>query len=198
MKINSIIDLRNQAMLAMLFIGALRIDCLASLKVGSFNPRDASVDLNPKKGIRTKFSKKFKTFLFPFSSDLMIIVANWHKLLIESSYGLNDPLFPKAKQEILGCSFIESTEITKEHLCSSRMRAIIKSVFQKTALPYYKPHSFRHACIARAMDLAEDAQDIKAISQNIGHESIFHVMTRYAQLPEKTLKAIIQNLGGKP
>jgi integrase/recombinase XerD len=194
-KIQSLIDLRNQAIIAMLFIGALRIDCLASLKIGSFNSREKSLDLNPNKGVRTKFSKRFKTVLFVFAPELMNLVTDWYRLLVDSGYGPNDPFFPKARQEMDGCAFIESTELTKEHISASRIRAMLKTVYQIAGMPYYNPHSYRHSCINQAMELAEDAQDIKAISMNVGHKAIDLIMAIYAQLPDKLLVRLIHDLG---
>lgn len=195
--IKSVVDSRNQAIIAFLYIAGIRIDSLASLKMSSYKPRENYIDLNPKKGVRTKFSKHFKTYLFCFAPELTKVFTDWYQLLLDSSYGPNDPLFPKAKIEIDGCSFIESTELIKEHMSASRIRAIIKSQCHKAGLPHYNPHSFRHSCIAEAMELAEDAQDIKAISQNVGHESIYYVMTIYGKLPDKLLSRIIKDLVDK-
>jgi integrase len=193
----SLPDQRDKALIAFMYLSGLRIDTIASLTIGSFDSRSLRVDQNPNKGIRTKFSKHTVSYVFEFDDDLTKTIRDWHALLKEKGFGNSDPLFPKAAMEKEGLSYTNSTDICKEPITSSRLRKIIKERFKEANLPYFNPHSFRHAAVGNAIANADNAEEIKAISQNMGHESVIHIFNTYGKLPEKTLQNCIKNIGKK-
>jgi len=193
--INSPVDMRDRALVALLLISGIRIDAAASLTIGSFNRKKMYIDQDPKDGVRTKFTKYIKTYLINFDDELFDTVAQWFDYLLKDGSGNRDPLFPKAKVEQDGLAFVKSTELCREFISASQMRRTIKQRCLSAGLPYFNPHSFRHACVALAFESATNAQEIKAISQNLGHETAVHVINTYGQLPEKTIETIIRSLG---
>lgn len=191
------VDMRDRALIAFLLLSGIRIDAAASLTIGCFNRSKMKITQDPRDGVRTKFSKCIVTFLIDFDEDLFDVVAHWYDYLTLRGYGNRDPLFPKAKTEQDGLAFVVSTDLTKEFISASQMRRVIKQRCLAADMPYFKPHSFRHACTALAIERASDAQEIKALSINLGHESAVHVIDTYGQLPEKKMEMIIRNLGRK-
>ncbi len=196
-EIINIIDERDRAFIAFLFISGVRIDALASLKIGSYIINKRMIDQSPKKGVRTKFSKHITTTIFHFNEELITYFENWYNKLKTDGFGINDPLFPQAKKANEGVTFINSTNISKNAMTSQGFRYILKNRCRNAGLPYFPPHSFRHGCIAYAMENAKDALDIKAISQNVGHEGISLILTTYGKLHERELSNCIKNIGGK-
>lgn len=194
-ELNSPLDARDQALIAFLLISGIRVDAAASLNIGSLNRRNMSIEQDPRMGARTKFSKFIKTYLINFDNELLQIFLNWHESLLNKGFGNKDPLFPKAQTKQEGLSFVPSTELSREFMSASQIRKIVKQHCYSANMAYFNPHSFRHACVSLAFERARDAQDIKAISINIGHESAVHVIDTYGQLPDKMISKIIHNLG---
>ncbi len=194
-EIKNDIDLRDRALIAFLFISAIRVDAVASLIICSYKQKPGFIDQNPKQGVRVKFSKQIKTFLFPFNTRLMGYFNDYYTKLIKKGFGNDKPLFPKSEIKMDGLSFCKPDTLSQNFMSSSRIREIIKSRCDEAQIEHFNPHSFRHGCIALAFENAKDAQEVKAISQNVGHASIKHVMTTYGQLPDKTLEQCIKNLG---
>ncbi len=181
---DSILGRRDRAFIAIMLLTGIRIDALVSLKLDSFDREFMVVDQNPQDGVRTKFSKRFKTVIIPFDDHLYDVVGKWYDELMELGFGYNDPLFPKAKMEVDGISFISSGELSRGFISASQMRKLIAEHCQRAGLPRFNPHSFRHACVKLAMDLAKDGKTIKAISTNLGHNSAVHVIDTYGQMTD--------------
>jgi len=76
-------------------------------------------------------------------------------------------------------------------------RVIFKKRFEAAELPYFNPHSFRHAAIKIAMSLCDTASDLKAVSQNLGHDSVSTTMRHYAVLSDDEVEEKIKNLTRK-
>jgi integrase len=186
---------RDRAMIAYLYLSGSRIDAAASTPLGCLNARKGTVDQNPKKGVRTKFSKQIITVLFPLDDGLMQVVQDWHATLDDMGYGNSDPLFPRAEPAREGLAFIQADNLSREPLSASGMRAIVKKRFLEAGMKYYHPHTFRHACIGEAIERAKDSQELKAISQNVGHDEVNYIINTYGQLPQQTLFQCIKNLG---
>jgi integrase len=128
----------------------------------------------------------------------MDIFLAWNKKLKDNNFGPNEPLFPRAKSVQEGYAFVESRELSRDPLSSAGIREIIKRRFAEAGLEYKKPHSFRHGSIYEAIDRADGAQEMKAISQNVGHSNVSYIVSVYGQLPEKTLIGCIGNLKREP
>lgn len=192
---DAIISRRDRSFIAFLLLSGIRADAAVSLTLGNFDRELMMVDQNPRDGVRTKFSKRIKTVLMPFDEELYQIVGNWYDELIELGFGFDDPLFPKAKTAVEGISFVPSGELSRGYISASQMRKVISEHCQTADLPNFSPHSFRHACVKLAMDLAKDGRSIKAISKNLGHNSAIHIIDTYGQMTDMDLMQIIKSLG---
>ena len=69
------------------------------------------------------------------------------------------------------------------------------------ALPYFNPHSLRQTIMRLSYDLNLSPRELKAWSQNLGHESVHTSLTSYGRLPDEeqveVLAAIDPNNRGK-
>ncbi len=77
---------------------------------------------------------------------------------------------------------------------TGRIREIFKSRSQKAGLPYFQPHTFRHLAINLAFKACKNGEEIKAISQNFGHEHIPTTLAVYGNYPPLRLVEIITSI----
>ncbi len=170
------VDRRDRALIAFTLLSAMRDSAVISLPMECFNPETLIVDQNPKKGVKTKFSKQIVTKLFLFDDELMGYFLDWYNYLkTEKLYTNTDPVFPRTKLQQKSdtdyCFEGDSIEPIFWQSTGSMSKA-----FKLRALAagekYYSPHKFRHTAIDEARRCARTPEQMKAISQNVGHESI--------------------------
>jgi site-specific recombinase XerD len=190
-------DRRDRALIAFLLLSGMRDKAVVTLPLGCFDPESLEVRQRPSEGVDTKFGKSFQTVLLPFDDDLLEVVKNWsHYLRTEKLFSNTDPLFPQTKvnQSEHKLSF-ESAGVKPSFWGGTgSIRDILKSRALKAGLAYYYPHSFRHAHVHLAMRSARSAEEIRAISQNIGHENIGTTLTTYGKLDEYRVGEVVRQL----
>lgn len=202
-KINSEIDIRDRALISFTLLSGMRDKAIISLPLGCFDENELAISQNPKLGVQTKFSKHIPTTLFIFDNSLLDYVIEWVKLLKSKGYGSQDPLFPRAKtdkgEEDL--SFETASEVEPVFWQGTgRIREIFKNRAKEANMPYYPPHTFRHLAVSLALKHCKNGEEMKAISQNFGHEHIATTLSDYANYPPQRLSEIIKNIdfSGKP
>lgn len=191
------IDLRDRAMISFTLLSGMRDQAIASLPLGCFDEAERLIVQNPRQGVKTKFAKLIPTTLFTFDEKLLDYVIDWSKHLKTKGFGSQDPLFPRAKadQGSDNLSFESSTEVEPVFWHGAgRVRAIFRKRSQQAALPYYPPHTFRHLAINLAFKACKNGQEIKAISQNFGHENIATTISIYGNYPPAQLAEIITDM----
>ena len=63
------------------------------------------------------------------------------------------------------------------------IRAIFRKAFEAVGVPYFNPHSFRHALTRHGQTICVTLEDHKAFSQNLGHSSIKTTEMHYGEIP---------------
>ena len=177
------IDKRNRALIAFTAITGIRDGATISLKLKHFDSSQNLVLQNPKE-VATKASKRIDTFIFPLSTLLEKIFVEWVEYLKnELVYSNHDPLFPRTavKQDENQC--FAASGLSKEHWTSATaMRAIFRQAFEVVGEEYYGPHSFRHMIVSEAYSKQLSHAEIKAWSQNLGHEGLLVTLNSYGKL----------------
>lgn len=202
-KINSEIDLRDRALISFTLLSGMRDRAIATLPLGCFDEANLIINQNPRIGVETKFSKYIITTLFKFNDKLLNYFMEWIKCLKEKCFGSQDPLFPRSKsaQGENNLSFEEAKEVESVYWQGTgRIREIFKKRSKEARLPYYPPHTFRHLAIDLALKSCKTGEQIKAISQNFGHEHIAATLSSYANYAPDRLSEILKNIdfSGKP
>lgn len=202
-KINSEIDKRDRAMISFTLLSGMRDQAIVSLPLGCFDENNLAINQSPKLGVQTKFSKHIPTTLFIFDDTLLDYVIEWVKHLKSKGYGSQDPLFPRAKTDKgkEDLSFETASEVEPVFWQGTgRIREIFKIRSQEAGLPYFPPHTFRHLAVDLARKHCKNGEEMKAISQNFGHEHIATTLSDYANYPPQRLSEIIKNIdfSGKP
>lgn len=196
-KINSEIDKRDRALISFSLLSGMRDKAIVSLPLGCFDENALTINQDPKLGVQTKFSKHIPTTLFIFDDTLLCYVTEWVKLLKSKGYGSQDPLFPRAKTDKgkEDLSFETASEVEPGFWQGTgRIREIFKNRAKEAGLPYYPPHTFRHLAVSLALKNCKNGEEMKAISQNFGHEHIATTLSDYANYPPQRLAEIIKNI----
>ena len=191
------LDRRDCALISFTLLSGMRDGAIVSLPLGAFNETDMTVDQNPLLGVQTKFSKANHSRLMIFDDRLLDPILDWIAYLkTEKSFSLNNPLFPSSKQEFAPntYSYVGENVEKKFWESASPMRQIFKGRAKHAGLEYFQPHSFRHLAIHLALDACNSNQDIRAVSQNVGHENIATTLLDYGVLDDRTTLTTIESL----
>lgn len=195
--VESEVDQRDQALISFCFLTGMRDSALTSLPLGNIDEKKLYVFQNPHNGVKTKFSKIIYSKIFRFDEELLSIVIDWINTLKSKGYSIHDPLFPRSKSVQIseGYSFKEATEVEPRFWTTSNsIRNIFKQRAEKANLQYFPPHTFRHAAIYYALKFACNGEEIKAISQNFGHEDISTTLSTYAQYSPDHLFEVLDKM----
>jgi integrase len=189
------IERRDQALLALLLLTAMRDTAVVGLKLKHISVDRRFVFQDPRE-IKTKFRKAIETTFLPVGEDVFTIVRDWVKYLAtEELYGPNDPLFPKtAVRPDESCSFA-ARGLTRDHWANAApVRQIFRAAFARVDLPYVRPHSIRDTATQLAYKLHLNLEQMKAFSQNIGHDSMLTTLCSYGPVSPERQAEIIRDL----
>ena len=79
------------------------------------------------------------------------------------------------------------------------MRDIFRAAFNAVELPYFNPHSFRKTLMALAYKMELSGEEIKAWSQNLGHEKLDTSVNNYGpvSLDRQRMRMLAMHNKGK-
>jgi integrase len=189
------IDRRDRALIAFTLVSGMRDKAIVTLPLGCFDEGRLTVTQNPRQGVQTKFAKLITTRLMGFDDSLVGYVLEWFNVLEAKGFGSQDPLFPRAKltQGENGMSFESSMEVEPVYWRGTGgIRAVFKRRAEEAGLSYFPPHTFRHRAVLLALRACKTGEQIKAVSQNFGHEFVATTLASYANLPPEQLASIIE------
>ncbi|QDP01565.1 tyrosine-type recombinase/integrase [Thalassotalea sp. PS06] len=185
MPINTGIEKRNRALLALTILTGARDSAIASLKL-------KHIDLNARKltqdarEVKTKYSKSFNTYFFPVDDLAVEILSDWVQYLTdELLFGPDDPLFPKSLVTPNKHHRFEAVGLSREHWkTAGPIRDIFKTAFTNVNLPYFNPHSFRNTLVLLGEQVCKTPEEFKAWSQNLGHSKVLTSFSSYGTVPD--------------
>ena len=188
---------RDRALIAFLFLSGMRDKAVATLPLGCFDLSTLAIQQRPAEGVDTKFGKSFDSYIVPFDQELVDYVVGWARFLKEVKlFGSTDPLFPRTKvcQGDGVFSFERQGVESVFWRGTGAIRRILKERAEAAGLDYYYPHSFRHAHVHLALQFVETGEQLRAISQNLGHENIGTTLTSYGKLDQFRVADVIRSL----
>lgn len=196
-KIRTEIDRRDRALIAFTALSGMRDLAIVSLPIGCYDPSNRVVEQDPANGVKTKFSKQITTRIFDFNDELYDYFIDWYNFLIkEKLYKNTDPLFPRSKVqqgEDNNLNFVAKEVEPLFWSDAGAMRRIFNTRFENANLSYFSPHKFRHFAIFRAYKAICTAEEMKAVSQNVGHENIATTFT-YGNIEPQRVTEVIGNM----
>jgi len=174
---SSEIDMRDKALISLMFLTGARISAVRTLPMKSFNKDKMVIDQNPALGVETKFSKRIITPLIPYLyKEASNYFLEWFNYLEEKKgFKPDDPIFPATKIEngTENLIFYNTGQIEPIFWKSSSAPSkIIEKRFRQAGIKHYKPHAIRHSLIKRLSKLPLTEEQKKAISQSLGHEDV--------------------------
>jgi integrase/recombinase XerD len=187
---------RDRALVALALMTGARDDALASLRLGHVD-LEAGLIQQDAREVRTKFSKTFPTYFVPVGDDIREIFEGWVGHLKDVLlWGPDDPLFPKTRAISGADRRFEANGLDRAGWrTSAPIRSIFRKAFEAAGVPYFNPHSFRHALARYGQTICVTLEDHKALSQNFGHSSIKTTEMHYGTIPAERQGQLIRGLG---
>ena len=183
------IDKRDRALIAFACLTGLRDSAIASLPMKAINLSDMIVNQDPNY-VKTKFNKHIPSKIFNFNTELLQYFIDWYKYLVAKGHKETDPLFPRSKVNKIdgNLCFEKATEIEPVFWQgNATIISMFKTRSKKAGLEYFQPHTYRHLAVKLAMAKAKNGEEIKAISQNFGHEYVATTFSIYGNYQKEDL-----------
>lgn len=190
------VERRDQALMALVLLTGMRDAAVVSLKLKHIAAERGYVFQDPRE-VKTKFSRPIETFFFPVGDDVAQIIKDWTLYLTKEKYfGPSDPVFPKTRMRPDNQRTFIIDGLSREHWADAApVRAIFKAAFARVELPYFKPHSVRNSLTQFAYKLQLSPEQLKAWSQNMGHDSVLTTIGSYGPISVERQQELISGLG---
>jgi integrase len=187
------IERRNKAFFAFLMITALRDGAIASLKLKHIDLVDGSVHQDARE-VKTKFSKTFTVWFMPvnqaYTDYFEAYVTHMRETLL---FGPEDPLFPRPKMVIGNTGGFQTQGLSRDMYASANaLRLVLGKAFEASGMPKYPPHSFRKTITKWGQGYYRTPEGLKALSQNLGHESVTMTIDSYCPVSQEDQKKLIK------
>jgi integrase len=72
---------------------------------------------------------------------------------------------------------------------------VFRESFKRAGLPYFNPHSLRNTLVRLGLQRCQGAEELKAWSQNLGHEQVLTTLMSYGKVAGDRQGEIIRGLG---
>lgn len=189
------IELRDRAVIAFALVSGARDQAIVSMKLKHVDLVEERV-IQDARDVETKFSKSFVTWFFPVGDRHKEIVGDWVRHLeSELLWGPEDPLFPATKVELDHNQRFQAVGLARRRWSNADpIRRIFRSAFERAGLPYFNPHSFRTTLMQLAHRRRLTVEELKAWSQNLGHEQVLTSLTSYGQVSSTRQAELMQKL----
>lgn len=189
------IERRNRALVAFILLTGARDGAVASAKLKHVDMVSGCFYQDARE-VKTKFSKTFPTYFLPVGNDVRQVVADWVQTLrTEKLWSGDDPLFPKTLTTISTAQRFEHVALARAHWANATpIRTIFKQAFEATGLPYYNPHSLRNTLVQLAQQRCQTPEQLKAWSQNLGHESVMTTLLSYGTVSQGRQAELIRGM----
>lgn len=196
-EIKSEIDLRDRALISFTLMSGMRDKAIITLPIGCFDKDRMLINQDPKHGVQTKFSKTIRSYLFQFDPDMVKYYLEWYEYLkTDKLFGNADPIFPRNKVVNAENSFSFVSNEVEPYFWQSAtsIRDVFKQRFENAEIEYFSPHTFRHLAIITALAKCRNGHQVKAVSQNFGHENVSTTLTTYGTLNQTQLFETISGM----
>jgi site-specific recombinase XerC len=187
------IERRNRAILAAIILTGGRDDAVASLMVKQVDIAERAVHFDARE-VRTKIAKSFPTWFFPVGGDAEAIVRDWVEYLAtDLGFGPDDALFPSTVTGFDSAGRPLAPTLGRERWATANpVRLVFREAFNAAGLRYYNPHSFRSTLARLGMEICRTPEELKAWSQNLGHDDVLTTLTSYGEVPFHRQRELIR------
>jgi site-specific recombinase XerD len=201
MPVETVIGRRNRALVAFVTLTGIRDRALVSLSLRHVDTTKSPplVRHEPDR-VATKFSKNINTYFYPLGDDLRDIVIQWiDELRVTHLFAPNDPVFPRTRVQQGEDMSFRAAGIEPIHWSdASPVRLVFRQGFVGAGLPYFPPHSIRHTLGHLMQTACRTPEQLKAWSQNLGHENIATTLTSYGVIDPHRQGEVIARISLAP
>ena len=198
MPVNSVIERRNRAFMAFLFLTGSREKAAISVHLQHIDMVSGSVNFDGR-SMDVKYGKRFTTTFFPVGYEIVQILKDWISELREDHFFcFADPLFPQTKVGLGANRLFTPVGISKEPWKSpSSAVKIFKEAFANAGFSEFSPHRIRDTIADLANDFCTTPEHYKAWSQNIGHEKVLTTFMNYGSVAPGRQSDLMRSFGEK-
>ncbi len=177
------IERRDRALVAFTILTGARDRAIVSFKLKHIDLERGLIEQDGRE-VATKRAKTFTTWFFPVGAEIEQIVVDWVLFLrTEKGFSSDAPIFPKTRVEPGTDLEFRAVGLDRAHWANADpVRAVFREAFARAGLSYFNPHSFRHTLMQLAYERKLDAEQVKAWSQNLGHESVLTTFCSYGTI----------------
>ena len=193
MPANTDIQKRDRAIFALLMLTGIRDGALITLRLKHIDLDETSVVQSPRE-VATKYGRPIVTFFVTGFPEAESIIADWVRHQRETLLrGDNDPLFPKTEMGIGPDGGFRAVGLLPEFWSTAAaVRRIVRDAFVAAKVPSFGPHSFRHMLVRREERSEKTVEQMRAVSQNLGHASLLTTLNSYGDLTRARQRALIR------
>lgn len=192
------IDKRDRALIAFTALTGMRDRAVITLPIGCYDPLDHVVKQLPSKGVETKFKKEIYTTLLPIDQTLYDYFNDWYTYLrSECRFVDTEPLFPSTEIGLISPEHhaYEVKGVSRQFWADAGpMRKIFRDRCNQMGIEYFYPHTFRHFVTNLAEQYISTPEQMKALSQNLGHENIATTYRAYGAITTKKVNEIVRGI----
>jgi len=198
MPTDTVLARRDRALIAFAALTGARVGALASFQFAHVDIAAGLVEQDART-VQTKFAKSFRTYFMPVGDTAIGIVSDWvSELTRDHLWGPTDPLFPSTVMGLNPEGGFTATGLARHGWATTTpIRDIFKRAFAAAGLPYFNPHSFRDMLVHYAMSLDLSPEQMKAWSQNLGHNDVLTTFTSYGNVPVQRQGELIRAPHGR-
>ncbi|MBA4375687.1 MAG: hypothetical protein C0401_05885 [Anaerolinea sp.] len=184
---DSLIDKRDRATVALLYLSSMRISATTSIKVHSIDLDSMTIYQNPADGVKTKNNKSMETILLPID-ELLEVIKDWYEKIV-NELGKNGLWYPSLSTD--GLRFSNQENIGSIASRNKSLRDGVKRLCFRAGLEYFAPHKFRRGHGVYAVKHSNNFEEFQAYSQNMGHEDPGTTFKYYSKLSNNDIRDII-------
>jgi integrase len=157
---------RDRAAVCFLFLSAMRAQAFVSMPTSAVDLKAFKIKQFPELGVKTKNGKAAITSLLRIPS-LLEVVHSWDEKVraerIDHWYPRIDRWHRFVEAESGGMNWESRAKLLDRG---------IKGLCEQAGLPYLSAHKLRHGHIVYSMERIKSMEQLKALSQNMMHESV--------------------------
>lgn len=192
MPANTDIEKRDRALMACMAMTGIRVGAAISLRLRHIRADRLGIDQDARQ-MNVKFAKSFTSIFFPIAPDVPAMLLDYVSYVQgQLGWGPDHPLFPR-KRQTGGAFAVDGLD----DVCwktAGPVWDLFRASFAAAGLPYYTPHSLRRTLTLAVLQVAQDPEMIKILSQNLGHEGILVTLSSYGRVPLQRQAARIGTL----
>jgi integrase len=185
----TLMDERSQAAIAFLYLSGMRIKAFLTLPISCVDLGNFKIYQMPSRGVATKFHKAAVTSLLRIP-DMLDIVKAWDKK-IKEVFPPNQTWYAPLHQQKYHYGYFDITDEKASPNREKGFRMELKSLCDRAGIPYLSPHKLRHGHAIYGIKHARNIKELKAVSQNLMHDSISVTDGIYGNLNEDDISSTL-------